>query len=126
LGGWNYLLRVFQWAKKYHLQGGNSTRKIVLSNLNRFLVLIDLHGAPGSQNGWDHSGREGPVNWGKGDTVNRTLSIIEDLAATFAALEQNPTYSGVFWGIEVQNLIFCFFFLLSLFPAYKRTNAVAN
>jgi len=26
-------------------------------------VLIDLHGAPGSQNGYDHSGRKGGANW---------------------------------------------------------------
>ncbi len=26
-------------------------------------VLLDLHGVPGSQNGWDHSGRQGTLGW---------------------------------------------------------------
>ena len=26
-------------------------------------VMMDLHGAPGSQNGFDNSGRRGEVNW---------------------------------------------------------------
>ena len=32
---------------------------------NGLKLLLDLHGAPGSQNGWDHSGRSGPINWHK-------------------------------------------------------------
>src|ERR1035438_6826351 len=28
---------------------------------NGLKLLLDLHGAPGSQNGWDHSGRSGPA-----------------------------------------------------------------
>ncbi|MGB2787034.1 MAG: glycoside hydrolase family 5 protein [Candidatus Saccharimonadaceae bacterium] len=30
---------------------------------NKLLVMIDLHGAPGSQNGHDHSGRSGRKDW---------------------------------------------------------------
>ena len=26
-------------------------------------VLLDLHGAPGSQNGFDNSGKRGPIEW---------------------------------------------------------------
>ncbi len=32
---------------------------------NGLKLLLDLHGAPGSQNGWDHSGRSGAINWPK-------------------------------------------------------------
>ncbi len=45
-------------------------------------VLLDLHGAPGSQNGWDHSGRAGTLGWHRSkDNVTHTLRVVEDLAA---------------------------------------------
>ncbi|MCJ1476332.1 exo-1,3-beta-glucanase [Lambiella insularis] len=43
-------------------------------------VLLDLHGAPGSQNGFDNSGIRGAVNWQKGDTVSQTLTALANLA----------------------------------------------
>ncbi|OJJ47683.1 hypothetical protein ASPZODRAFT_141258 [Penicilliopsis zonata CBS 506.65] len=47
-------------------------------------VLIDLHGAPGSQNGFDNSGRKGSINWQQGDTVTQTLQAIRGLAERYA------------------------------------------
>ncbi|MCJ1291709.1 exo-1,3-beta-glucanase [Xylographa carneopallida] len=47
-------------------------------------VLLDLHGAPGSQNGFDNSGRKGPVDWQQGSTVSQTLSAIANLAERYA------------------------------------------
>jgi glucan 1,3-beta-glucosidase len=45
-------------------------------------VLLDLHGVPGSQNGWDHSGRKGPLGWHTSkDNIAHSLCVIEDLAA---------------------------------------------
>lgn len=38
LGGWPYVVRAIQWFQKHNIS-----------------VLIDLHGAPGSQNPWDNS-----------------------------------------------------------------------
>ncbi|ORX62582.1 glycoside hydrolase [Hesseltinella vesiculosa] len=43
---WKYMLRGIEWAKKYGLR-----------------VMIELHTAAGSQNGWNHSGREGRIRW---------------------------------------------------------------
>ncbi len=43
-------------------------------------VLIDLHGAPGSQNGNDHSGREGAIDWPDPANVALTVTILEDIA----------------------------------------------
>jgi glucan 1,3-beta-glucosidase len=44
-------------------------------------VLLDLHGVPGSQNGWDHSGRQGELGWHTSrDNLDRSLAILEDLA----------------------------------------------
>jgi len=42
-------------------------------------VMIDLHGAPGSQNGYDNSGHYGPINWGSGDTVQQTLNVLNKI-----------------------------------------------
>ncbi len=44
-------------------------------------VLLDLHGVPGSQNGWDHSGRAGELGWHTSkDNIDHSLRIIEGLA----------------------------------------------
>ena len=47
-------------------------------------VIIDLHGAPGSQNGFDNSGRYGPIDWQQGDTVSQTLTALQNLAQRYA------------------------------------------
>ncbi|KZV99347.1 glycoside hydrolase [Exidia glandulosa HHB12029] len=50
---WEYALKAFKWARKYGLR-----------------VNLDLHTMPGecksSQNGWNHSGKSGPMNWMNG------------------------------------------------------------
>ncbi|TFK47802.1 glycoside hydrolase family 5 protein [Heliocybe sulcata] len=60
-GAWPYLLKALNWAKAHGIH-----------------VILDLHGAPGSQNGFDNSGQRtsNPV-WGL-NTANqsRTLDII--------------------------------------------------
>lgn len=43
---WTYILQALQWARKYGLR-----------------VNFDFHSVPGSQNGWNHSGRLGQINW---------------------------------------------------------------
>jgi glucan 1,3-beta-glucosidase len=59
-------------------------------------VLLDLHAAPGSQNGWDHSGRSGQIGWGSDETIHQTLDVLERLAERYAAAPN-------LWGIEVLN-----------------------
>jgi glucan 1,3-beta-glucosidase len=67
-------------ARKYNLQ-----------------VLIDLHAAPGSQNGWAHSGRTGEIGWHKNElNIRKTLESLEKLAKRYA------DQSNVF-GIELIN-----------------------
>ena len=46
---------------------------------NGIMVMIDLHGAPGSQNGFDNSGRRGPIDWTQGDTVDQTLNALKKI-----------------------------------------------
>lgn len=68
---WRYLLRGIEWARKYGLR-----------------VKLDLHGVPGSQNGWNHSGRDGKINWITGPdgsaNAQRTLDIHDQLSKFFA------------------------------------------
>jgi len=45
-------------------------------------VLLDMHGAPGSQNGNDHSGRAGALGWHTSpQNIAHTLRVVDDLAA---------------------------------------------
>ncbi|KAJ5513247.1 Glycoside hydrolase superfamily [Penicillium fimorum] len=68
---WRYLLRAIEWCRKYGLR-----------------IKLDLHGLPGSQNGWNHSGRQGSVNWLEGSDGDlnrkRSLEIHDQLSKFFA------------------------------------------
>ena len=45
-------------------------------------VLLDLHGVPGSQNAWDHSGRQGTLGWHTSkENIDHSLRIVADLAS---------------------------------------------
>lgn len=64
---WTYVLKAIKWARKYGLR-----------------INLDLHTAPGSQNGWNHSGKIGTANFmhtamGLAN-AQRTLDYIRTLA----------------------------------------------
>lgn len=60
-------------------------------------VLIDFHAAPGSQNGWDHSGRSGSMDWHEHAAhQQKSLKVIAQLAERYG---RNPQL----YGIEVLN-----------------------
>lgn len=60
---------------------------------NGLKLLLDLHGAPGSQNGWDHSGRSGPINWPKDPhNIEETLRILESFAQKYG---NHPALAGI-------------------------------
>ena len=70
----------FNWAEKYGLK-----------------ILIDLHTAPDSQNGFDNGGISGVCKWSQEpEEVEFELSVLERLA------ERYGTREGL-WGIEVIN-----------------------
>ncbi|EMD86909.1 glycoside hydrolase family 5 protein [Bipolaris maydis ATCC 48331] len=63
-------------------------------------ILIDLHGAPGSQNGFDNSGqRMDRPTWQQGDTVQRTLQVLRTISQKYA----QKSYQDVIIGIELLN-----------------------
>ncbi|KAI9307082.1 glycoside hydrolase superfamily [Cunninghamella echinulata] len=72
-----YLLRGIQWARKYGLR-----------------VMVELHTAPGSQNGFNHSGRLGKIGFLNGtqgnDNAEHTLDIIKELVDYFSQPEWAP------------------------------------
>lgn len=60
-------------------------------------ALICLHGAPGSQNGHDHSGRIGPMHWQEHSANRRqTVEVIRRLAERY---RDEPAV----WGVQLLN-----------------------
>lgn len=55
-------------------------------------VIIDLHGAPGSQNGFDNSGKYGSVQWTQGNTVQHTLNVLNKIRNDHAS---HPAVSAI-------------------------------
>lgn len=63
-------------------------------------IIIDLHGAPGSQNGFDNSGqRMDKPRWQEGDTVAQTLQVHRTIAQKYAQAQ----YQDVVVGIQLVN-----------------------
>jgi len=64
-GAWPYILKALDWATAHNIY-----------------VIMDLHGAPGSQNGFDNSGlRTGNPEWGlQQSNINATVNIISYIA----------------------------------------------
>lgn len=75
-----YLDWAIKMAKKYDLK-----------------VLVDLHGAPGSQNGRDHSGRAGKSLWYRKKAYRE--ETVETIARIAAYYKDEPTV----WGLELLN-----------------------
>lgn len=75
---WRYLLRGIEYARKYGLR-----------------VNLDVHALPGSQNGWNHSGRQGDIGWlnGHDGALNgqRSLDLHRQLSTFFA----QPRYKNI-------------------------------
>lgn len=56
-------------------------------------AVIDLHGAPGSQNGYDHSGLAGKIGWHKAENnIRRSLDTVAKLAERYCG---SPALSGI-------------------------------
>jgi len=67
-GALGYVDKAVSWARQVGLK-----------------VMIDLHGAPGGQNGFDNSGERGVKNWGTGNTIAETLATLQALTTRYAA-----------------------------------------
>lgn len=79
-GGIERLDHAFDWAEK-----------------NGLMVLVDLHCAPGSQNGFDNGGLEGVCDWWKNpEYLDFTILTLERLAERYGKCR-------ALWGIETLN-----------------------
>ena len=100
-----YLDDAMQWAEKYGIQ-----------------VLIDLHGARGSQNGFDSSGKAGNMEWfTHPEHQADTLDILRRIASRYKD-------SPALWGIELLNEPLSkghYFTLLKFYrTAYRQLRAI--
>lgn len=70
-GAWPYLLQALNWAKSHNIH-----------------VILDIHGAPGSQNGYDNSGeRTSPPLWGLTPAnVSRTIDTVKFIAENIGGM----------------------------------------
>jgi glucan 1,3-beta-glucosidase len=75
VGGIEYVDKAFEWAERYNLG-----------------IVLDLHAAPGSQNGNDHSGRIGDIAWNAPENRAKSLHTIERLAKRYSG---RPALLGV-------------------------------
>ncbi|KAF0552605.1 putative Glucan 1,3-beta-glucosidase [Gigaspora margarita] len=84
VGAFEYLLKAVIWAKKYNLK-----------------VVLDLHGAPGSQNGFDNSGRRDSVGWqtSAADNIPRTIKVVKIMTERF----NTPEFKNTVTAINVLN-----------------------
>jgi glucan 1,3-beta-glucosidase len=55
-------------------------------------VIISLHGAPGSQNGWDHSGRIGDIGWQRSENVELSRETVADIVKRYG---HHPALIGI-------------------------------
>jgi glucan 1,3-beta-glucosidase len=71
-------------------------------------VILDVHAAPGSQNGWDHSGRAGEIGWGLGDTIKDTLQFVSALLDRYGqkkALRALEVLNEPHWDVSLDVLV---------------------
>ena len=85
-GAWPYLLQSLQWAKTHSLY-----------------VILDIHGAPGSQNGYDNSGQRtdnpqwanNPANVSRTvDTIRYIVKNIGDMIDVIELLNEPAAFLG--------------------------------
>jgi glucan 1,3-beta-glucosidase len=88
-GGYPYLLRLLGWCKELGLK-----------------AIIDLHGAPGSQNGHDNSGFQGgnyAIQWDKPENLQRTTDVLVAMAKNFTEVNKQAAYKDTVLGLCLLN-----------------------
>ncbi|KAF4371975.1 hypothetical protein F8388_000142 [Cannabis sativa] len=71
----------YQLANGY---GHNEAKRVLKKQSYDIRCIIDLHAAPGSQNGMEHSSsRDGSTNWPTPDYISQTMHVIDFLASRY-------------------------------------------
>ncbi|KAJ2049724.1 hypothetical protein GGH13_008873 [Coemansia sp. S155-1] len=103
-----YLRRILDWAAAYNLR-----------------VILDLHGVPGSQNGFDNSGQRGEISWAKRPSdIRQSLDSLAVLARianehrSVAAIQavNEPANWGVLKGVITQYYLQAYQLVKSMAP----------
>ncbi|UZJ54252.1 hypothetical protein CBS101457_003572 [Exobasidium rhododendri] len=81
-----YISQALLWAKKYDLD-----------------VIIDMHTAPKSQNGFDNSGRAGPIRFASSNPTKNAARLYSALEKIVQLYVNDAQYGGVVKGIEILN-----------------------
>ncbi|KXN84327.1 putative glucan 1,3-beta-glucosidase D [Leucoagaricus sp. SymC.cos] len=100
---WAYFLKAIQWGRKYGIR-----------------IYLDLHALPGSQNGWNHSGKSGSVNFMYGvmgiANAQRTLTYLR-IITEFVSQDQYRDVVGIvgivneiLWGTISQTPVQSFYY----------------
>lgn len=85
-----YINQALLWAQKYGLD-----------------VLLDLHTAPNSQNGYDHSGHAGPVQFKNVTGAANAARVYSALTKMVQTYVNDRKYGGVVKAIELLNEPLC-------------------
>ncbi|KAJ2030793.1 hypothetical protein IWW57_001011, partial [Coemansia sp. S610] len=89
-----YLKQVLEWARKYKLN-----------------AVLDLHGVPGSQNGFDNSGKLGEIGWQRAqENIDRSIQALIGLANIAAQYSDvvdavEAVNEPAIWGLSKQGII---------------------
>ncbi|PAV23602.1 glycoside hydrolase family 5 [Pyrrhoderma noxium] len=75
---WTYFLKAIEWARKYGIR-----------------INLDLHALPGSQNGWNHSGKLGTINMLNGPMGYANAQRSLDYIRVIAEFISQPEYRDV-------------------------------
>ena len=90
-GADEYVNDLFIWASHFGLK-----------------VILCLHAAPGSQNGWDHSGRAGVIAWSESSNIKKTYNFLLRLVERYG---QEDSLIGIevvnepHWSIPLSTLL---------------------
>lgn len=88
--------KVWHQCRKHHC---SSTYPSLLSELG--VQIIDVHGVPGSQNGFDNSGHAGPALWHTSqDNYQRSVECVRQLTQDFIS---GGKYGGAVTSIQPVN-----------------------
>ncbi|KAJ7692426.1 glycoside hydrolase superfamily [Mycena rosella] len=107
---WKYIVRLLGWARKYGLR-----------------VNIDLHTIPGSQNGYNHSGKGGQINFLNGIMGVANAQRALDYIRIIAEFISQPEYRDVVPMFGILTALFVFYrnlaaFHLLMFPSYLQAH----
>ncbi|KIM40964.1 glycoside hydrolase family 5 protein [Hebeloma cylindrosporum] len=114
---WSYFLKAIQWARKYGIR-----------------IYLDLHALPGSQNGWNHSGKSGQVNFMNGvmgiANAQRTLTYLR-IITEFVSQPQYRDVVGIvgivneiLWGTIGQQAVQSFY--LAAYEAIRKSTGTGS